>query len=74
MDIQKLAEQLAGLQFKSGYRFNNGTPFYEMLSKESAEGLLMALQSSGYILSRKDLACPLIAPEDLVVAPTAAHD
>lgn len=63
MDIQVLAEQLAGLRFRSGYTFVNGTPFYETLSRTSAEGLLTALQSSGYILFRRGLSCPPVAPE-----------
>jgi hypothetical protein len=63
MDIQKLAEQLAGLRFQSGHAFDNGTPFYETLSKESAEGLLRALQSKGYVLGRETFASPSIAPE-----------
>ena len=62
MDIQKLAEQLAGLRFQSGHAFDNGTPFYETLSKESAEGLLRALQSKGYVLGRENFASPSIAP------------
>jgi hypothetical protein len=61
MDIHKLADQLAGLRFESG--FVNGTPFYEILSRESAEGLLKALQSIGYILSCQDSASPPITPE-----------
>jgi hypothetical protein len=56
MDIQKLSEQLAGLRFETGYTFVDGTPFYETLTKKSAEGLLLALQSSGYILSRQGIA------------------
>ena len=35
MDIQKLAEQLAGLRFQSGHAFDNGTPFYETLNGEN---------------------------------------
>ena len=58
MDIEKLAEQLAGLQFESGHVFDNGAPFYETLSKESAEGLLRALVSHGYELSRQDAPSP----------------
>jgi hypothetical protein len=56
MDVQKLSEQLAGLRFETGYTFVNGTRYYETLSRESAEGLLRALQSSGYILCRQGIA------------------
>ena len=76
MDIQKLAEQLAGLRFQSGHAFDNGTPFYETLSKESAEGLLRALQSKGYVLGRENFASPSIAPDMsvLVDRPPQAPD
>ena len=62
MEIEKLAERLVGLQFESGHFFENGTSFYETLSKESAEGLLRALHTQGYVLSRQDVSSPSITP------------
>ena len=47
MEIEKLAERLVGLRFESGHFFENGTSFYETLSKESVEGLLRALHTQG---------------------------
>ena len=35
MEIEKLAERLVGLRFESGHFFENGTSFYETLSKDS---------------------------------------
>ena len=62
MEIEKLAERLVGLRFESGHFFENGTSFYETLSKESAEGLLRALHTQGYVLSRQDVSSPSITP------------
>jgi hypothetical protein len=51
MEIEKLAEWLVGLRFESGHFFENGTSFYETLSKESAEGVLRALHTQGFTSS-----------------------
>ncbi len=62
MDIEKLADRLAGLRYESGHVFENGTPFYETLGKKAAEGLLKALRSRGYELSEQDVSSPPITP------------
>jgi hypothetical protein len=51
MDIKKLARELSDLRFESGYIFENGTPFFEILGLRRAEGLLNAFRDRGYIVS-----------------------
>jgi hypothetical protein len=44
MDSHRLAE----LRLRTGYVFENGTPFYERLGEERAAALLRALRVEGY--------------------------
>jgi hypothetical protein len=53
MDIEKLAEELAGLQYDTLYRFENGTAFHSRLSRGDAFGLLLALRQRGYAVVRE---------------------
>ena len=60
MDIKALARDLADLRFETGYTFENGTPFFEILGLERAEGLLNALRHRGYIISPTIVDTPSI--------------
>ena len=53
MDIRQLAE----LRLRTGYTFEDGTPFYEKLGEERAAALLKALLAHGYrIVPERELA------------------
>jgi hypothetical protein len=52
MDIRQLAE----LRLRTGYTFEDGTPFYEKFGEERAAALLKALLAHGYrIVSEQEL-------------------
>jgi hypothetical protein len=56
MDVEKLAKELAGLCYQTGYTFQNGQPFSERLSEGDVLGLLRALRDRGYMVSRDEPA------------------
>lgn len=54
MDIKALAGELENLKFEDGSFFENGVPFYEVLGRQRAEGLLRALEAHGYQVVSED--------------------